>query len=133
MNSIRFPSEDASYLAAKAKSASLAARELVAFCSEEPELAGQAAIEVLALEAKSILSGGAVERIVLAARSGSPAVRRDDLDAAFRLDTIASLSSSRLSALGVALEGEESDAPMNKLGGIVSIAATVLGMVKTIW
>jgi hypothetical protein len=105
----------------------------VSFCSEEPELAGQAAVEVLALEAKSILSGGAVERIVLASRSGRPTVRREDLDAAFRLDTIASLSSARLAALEGALDGEESDAPMNKFGSIVSIAATMLGIVKTIW
>lgn len=133
MNSIAFLPEDAAYLAAKARSASMAARELVSFWSEEPELAGQASVEVLALEAKSILSGGSLERISAASKSSSPVLQREDLDAAFRLDTIASVSSARLAALATAMDSEESDAPMNKLGGIVSMAATVLGLVQTVF
>lgn len=133
MRSISFSRDDAAYLATKARGVTLAARELVSFWSEEPELAGQASVEVLALEAKSILSGGAAERISLASKSGRPTMRQDDLDAIFRLDTIASISSSRISGLEASLQDEESDRPMNKIGGIVSLAATMLGIVKTIF
>jgi hypothetical protein len=133
MSSLAFLSDDAAYLATKARSASMAAKELVSFWSEEPELAGQAAVEVLALEAKSILSGGCLDRVSAASKSGRPMLRRDDLDAVFRLDTIASISSARLAALEAVLDSEESDAPMNKLSGIVSLAATVLGIVKTVF
>lgn len=133
MSSLTFLPEDAVYLAATAKSASMAARELVSFWSEEPELAGQASVEVLALEAKSILSGGALERISVASKSQKPTLQRADLDAAFRLDTIASVSSARLAALAASMDGEESDAPLNRLGSIVGLAATVLGLVKTVF
>jgi hypothetical protein len=133
MNSIAFLPEDAAYLAAKARSAALAAKELVSFWSEEPALAGQAAVEVLALEAKSILSGGSMERVMMASRLGKPVLRQDDLDSVFRLDTLTSLSAARLAGLETAMEGDESDAPMQKLGNIVSIAATMLGIVKTVF
>jgi len=133
MTPIPFHPEDAAYLAVKARGAAIAARELVSFWSEEPELAGNAAVEVLALEAKSILSGGAAGRVVSACRSPRPSVDSGDLDAVFRLDTIATLSAARLAGLGASLEGEAVDAPINRLGGIVSMAATVLGIVKTIF
>lgn len=133
MNSLSFSRDDAAYLATKARGVTLAARELVSFWSEEPELSGQAAVEVLALEAKSILSGGMMERISAASKSERPTMRRDDLDAVFRLDTIASVSSARLAGLESSLGEEESDRPINKLGGIVSLAATVLGIVKTVF
>lgn len=133
MSSIAFSRDDAAYLATKARGVTLAARELVSFWSEEPELAGQASVEVLALEAKSILSGGATDRIVVASKSARPTMRRDDLDAVFRLDTITSMSSTRLAGLESSLQDEESDRPINKLGGIVSLAATMLGIVKTIF
>jgi len=133
MSVLRFSTEDASYLAAKARKVTLAAREIVSFWSEEPELAGQASVEVLALEAKSILSSGAMERVALASRSAKPALHGDDVEKVFRLDTIASISSARMAALESSLEEEESDRPINKLGGIVSLAATMLGIVKTIF
>ena len=133
MSALRFSREDASSLAAKAHSVSLAARELVSFWSEEPELAGQASVEVLALEAKSILASGAAERVEFASRSPKPVIHADDVDKVFRLDTIASISSARMAGLESSLEEEESDRPMNKLGGIVSLAATVLGIVKTVF
>ena len=133
MNLLPFSRDDAAYLVTKAHGATLAARELVSFWSEEPELAGQAAVEVLALEAKSILSGGSMDRIVAASKSQRPAMRRDDLDAIFRLDTIASISSARMAGLESSLQEEDSDRPINKIGGIVSLAATMLGIVKTIF
>lgn len=133
MSSLRFSMEDASFLATKAHGVTLAAKELVSFWSEEPELAGQASVEVLALEAKSILSSGASERVVMASRSPRPVMNGDDVEKVFRLDTIASISSARMAGLESSLEDEESDRPMNKIGGIVSLAATVLGIVKTIF
>jgi len=133
MSALRFSTEDASYLATKAHGVNLAAKELVSFWSEEPELAGQASVEVLALEAKSILSSGAVDRVVLASRSPRPVIHADDVDKVFRLDTIASISSARMAGLESSLQEEESDRPINKLGGIVSLAATMLGIVKTIF
>jgi hypothetical protein len=133
MDSVQFLPSDAAYLVAKTQSAALAARELLSFWSEEPELAGQASVEVLALEAKSLLSGGMVERISTTANSAKPMMRRDDLDSAFRLDTIVALSSARLAGLESALETDQSDGPMNKLSGIVTLAATVLGIVKTLF
>lgn len=133
MSTLRFSTEDASYLATKARGVTLAAKELVSFWSEEPELAGQASVEVLALEAKSILSSGAMDRVVGASRSRHPVMGVDDLDTVFRLDTIASISAARLAGLESSLEDEESDRPMNRIGGIVSLAATVLGIVKTVF
>jgi len=133
MNPLHFLPEDAAYLAAKAHGDAKAAKELVSFWSENPELAGKAAVEVLALEAKSILSGGAVERVIASAQSGRPTLRSENLDAVFRLDTIMAISSARLSGLEAALDGEESDAPIHRIGGFVSLAATVLGIVNTIF
>lgn len=133
MSGLRFSTEDASYLATKAHGVTLAAKELVSFWSEEPELAGQASVEVLALEAKSILSSGAADRVFMASRSPRPVIHADDVDKVFRLDTIASISSARMAGLESSLEEEESDRPINKLGGIVSLAATMLGIVKTIF
>lgn len=133
MNALRFSPEDASYLAAKAHGVTLAAKELVSFWAEEPELAGQASVEVLALEAKSILSSGAVGRVALAAKSAKPMMDADDVDKVFRLDTIASLSSARMASLESSFEEEESDRPMNRIGSIMGLAATVLGIVKTIF
>lgn len=133
MNPLPFSRDDATYLATKAHSATLAAKELVSFWSEEPELAGQASVEVLALEAKSILSSGAIERVLEAAKSRRPVMGVDDLDAIFRLDTIVSISAARLSSLESSMGDEESDRPMNRIGGIVSLAATVLGIVNTVF
>lgn len=133
MNPLHFLREDVTYLAAKADGDAKAAKELVSFWSENPELAGRAAVEVLALEAKSILSGGAVERVMASSRSGRPTLRQDDLDSVFRLDTIMAISSARLAGLEAALDGEESEAPIHRIGGYVSLAATVLGIVNTIF
>lgn len=133
MSSLPFSQDDAAYLAIKAHSVTLAAKELVSFWSEEPELAGQASVEVLALEAKSILSGGAVERIASASKSRRPMMGLDDLDAVFRLDTIASISAARIAGLESSMGDDESDRPINRIGGIVSLAATVLGIVNTVF
>lgn len=133
MSSLPFSQDDATYLATKANSVTLAAKELVSFWSEEPELAGQASVEVLALEAKSILSGGAMERIAFASRSKRPAMGLDDLDAVFRLDTITSVSAARLAGLESSMGDEESDRPIHRVGGIVSLAATVLGIINTVF
>lgn len=133
MSSLPFSQDDAAYLATKAHSVTLAAKELVSFWSEEPELAGQASVEVLALEAKSILSGGAMERIASASKSRRPMMGLDDLDAVFRLDTITSISAARISGLESSMGDEESDRPIHRIGGIVSLAATVLGIVNTVF
>lgn len=111
----------------------VAARELVRFWTQEPALAGQASVEVLALEAKSILDGGAVERVLASIRSPRPSVHQADLEAVSRLETITSLSESRLQGLESALEADGVDAPIERIGSVVGLAATTLGLIKAVF
>lgn len=132
MSALFIRPDDAGRLAAAAHRMGVAARELVSFWTHEPALAGQASVEVLALEAKSILAGGAIERVVAAARSSRPSIRQADLSSIQRLEEIAALSESRLDGLQVSLEGDSTDVPLNRIGTVVSLAATALGLIKTV-
>lgn len=133
MDALALHPRDASHLAATAARMAAAGRELVSFCSREPALAGQASLEVLALEAKSILEGGSVERVVAAAKRSRPMVSWADLGAVERLEQISTLSEARLQGLDGALAEEETNAPLEKLGSMVGLAATTLGLIKTVF
>lgn len=131
-----FGPQDAAILAGKAEGLRLAAQEISAFQESSPQLAAQAGVEVCALEARTILAGGAVDRIVMAgtkaAESGRPlSMNGPDLDALTRLEGVVMVSEARIgSSLGT-LEHAEAGGGMETLAGWVGLAGGVVGLVKT--
>lgn len=114
-----------------------AAHELALFGEREPVLCGECGCDVPSLEARTILSGGAPNRIAEAARhsalSGTPmAVTRSDLDALSRLEGVVMLGSSRIGFKMASLDAEDKQSGVTQLGGLIGLATGVAGLVKTI-
>ena len=103
--------------AVSAKALSGAALELVAFADGEPALASRAGVEVLALEARGIMSAGAPMR--LAAKEAAPG----DMEALARLEGIVTLAEARLDALDASLGATESGGGIERLSGFIGIAS----------
>jgi hypothetical protein len=127
---VPFTREEAVLLAAKASSLAGEAREIVAFSESEPDLAARAAVEVAALEAKAILRKGAVQRIMAAARYRNAEISREDLSDLSRLEAVTILSSDRIAGLDALMGDAES--PVEKISGIVGLAATTVGLVNSL-
>ena len=109
-------------LAQSATAISAAAREFVAFSEGEPALAAQAGVEVLALEARGILSGGAHHR--LASTGAGPA----DLGALSRLEGIVALAGARLDALDAAIARDSQGSGIEQLAGFIGLASGAVGL-----
>jgi hypothetical protein len=112
--------------------------ELSRFEDTEPGLAGECGIEVGALEARTILSGGSLGRLKEAARSvmetGRPVVvRREDLETLSRLEGVLSLADARISVKVAAISAGESQEGMLKLGSIIGLATGAVGLWKSIF
>lgn len=133
-----FPPEHASFFRQSATSLGRAARELALFGEVDPELARECGIEVGALEARTILSGGAPARIATAAdealRTGrSVSVTRDDVEALSRLNAVVALNSSRIGIQMAALAAAESQDRMAQLGSMIGLATGAVGLIKSIF
>jgi len=116
------------------------ARELARFQETDPGLAGACGIETGALEARTIMGGGAVGRLwetsTAAYRSGRPAVvRREDLDELSRLEGVLSLGASRIGQKVAELDGAQSQGEDlgAKLSGLIQLATGAIGLWKSIF
>jgi len=120
-------------LAAKAKALAGAAHELASFVEAEPELASRAAIEAPVLEARAILRRGSLIRIASTVTMRNPVVAQEDFEDMSRLETLSSLAASRLDNLGASMGEVDRSINISRLSEVVGLAATALGIVKTIF
>ncbi len=113
------------------------ARELSAFGETDPYLASECGVEINALEARTILASGAVDRVARAAaesvQSGRHAsMSAEDLEAVARLEGTIALGSSRINLKLAALESAASREPYDNVTGLISLGAGVVGFAKTL-
>jgi hypothetical protein len=134
---LNFAPDQAARLAGRAASVARAAGELSLFGESDPDLARECGVEISALEARTILSGGAPARIAAAAgeasRWGRPAVlAAEDMDAMERLEHVVALGKSRIDLKSAALDAEASQEPLARLGGFIGLAGAAAGFLKSI-
>lgn len=133
-----FSSEDAEILGQRALSIGEGAEALSRFAQESPELAQMAGVEVSALEARSILQSGSVQRVIHAAMGSAQARRAaaigaGDLEAMTRLENVLALSGSRISASVQALDQQKARGGMDTLGSVIGLATGAIGLWKAIF
>ena len=102
------------------------ARELVAFADAEPQLAGRAGVEVLALEAKMMLRGGSLSNL----RQRS--LGSHEFATLERLEGIVALASSRMGECVSSMDTEAAGDPVNSLSQIIGLAGGAIGIIKSV-
>ncbi|HXX94587.1 MAG TPA: hypothetical protein VEN81_13210 [Planctomycetota bacterium] len=133
---VSFGPDMARVLAEKAKHVHMAGRELALFGENEPWLASDAGIEIGSLEARTILSSGATARVFeaadSAARSGKTvSLMAGDVEALSRLEGVLASASAKIAQKQAMLEAQES--PMAKVGQVLGLAATAIGVIKQVF
>lgn len=133
---LQFSAQQATQLVSRAVGLAGAAKELALFGEMDPELAGACGVEISALEARSLLSGGALDRIVqgssTAAREGKPvALAAEDVEAFGRLEAVVALGSSRINLKLASMEAEASQEGLAKWGGLLGLATGAIGLIKS--
>lgn len=113
-----------------------AARELSAFDEEDPVMAGECGVEVCALEARTILSGGVPYRVLdkahEAGHTGRPyMVPVSDLEMLSRLEAVVAMGSSRISNKIAALDSAIAQEPAGTIGSMIGIATGAIGLIKS--
>lgn len=134
----RLGSSDALFLAGRAAAIGQAAREFIAFADQDPGLAAHAGVEISALEARVLLSGGAVDRVASlasqAARLGRAFdVSGQDIEAVSRLEGVLALASSRIDFSLAGMAAAEAGAGPSMLGTYIGLATGAVGLFKTIF
>lgn len=129
--------EQAEFLSGRAARIAASAHWLGEFGETDPDLAGACGVEVCALEARTLLGSGLVQRIQAAAGEAVQYRRpvllaSDDLEGLARLEAAVSLGSSRISIRLAAMEVEAGQEGMAKFGGLLGLAGSVWGLVKSI-
>lgn len=137
MNLVVTP-EQAQLLSAQVERIAMAASELGRFGETEPDLAGSCGVEVCSLEARTLLSGGYLQRIAAAAadavRNRRPAIlAAEDMEGLARLEGAVALGSSRIGMKMAALEAESSQEGIAKFGGLLGLATGAVGLYKSIF
>lgn len=131
---LHFSPDQAAQLGRRALGLAAAGRELALFGESDPELAGSCGVEVSSLEARSLLAGGSLSRVVQAGQLGRPvALSADDVEAVARLEQVVSLAQSRIALKTAAMDAEAGQSNLAKLGGIVGVATGIVGLVKSIF
>lgn len=138
MGEAAFHPAHAAALAARSRRLQEAAAELAGFAEREPELAALSGIEVAALEARSILSGGAAGRVCLsgadcAARGVPLSASRADLDALSRLEGLVVLSDARIGMRLAAMDAAERRGHLDGVGTVIGVASGAIGLIKAIF
>jgi hypothetical protein len=133
---LMFSPYDAATLKSQAERISSAAGELAAFGETDPGLAAECGVEINALEARTILSGGAPARVIArtteAIKHGRPAVLPiEDIQALSRLEAVVALGNSRISLRLASLDAEASQEPFARLSGLAGLATGAIGLVKS--
>lgn len=126
---------DAARLSEAASRIVRAAMAAAEFGECDPDLAGECAVEVTSLEARTIIAGGGPKRVLAAlgsARSGRPAaVAEEDLRALGRLEQVVRTFSDRVDAKAAEMDRTAAREPFARLEGIFSLASTAYGIVRT--
>lgn len=130
--------KEAQLLGQKALDLGLSAHEFAAFAAQDPGLAGECGIEVNALEARTILSGGACARLAgkcsEAGKTGRPVqVDTGDIEQLSRLEGVLALGSARIGLKVAAFDAAQGQEGMAKLGSIIGLATGAVGLIKSIW
>jgi len=125
--------EQAQLLSAQVERIAMAASELGRFGETEPDLAGSCGVE-----ARTLLSGGYLQRIAAAAadavRNRRPAtLAAEDVEGLARLEGAVALGSSRIGMKMAALEAESSQEGIAKFGGLLGLATGAVGLYKSIF
>jgi hypothetical protein len=135
---VPFGPEAAARLAQKAAYVQMAGRDLALFGETEPYLIQSTGLEVSALEARILLSGGAPARVadaaVRAVRSGTPvAVDAADLEAVARLEGILTVAAARLGQAIAAIDAQKQGSGMETLGTAIGLATGAIGLIKSLF
>lgn len=135
---VSFGPDVAGRLAEKAAYVQMAGKELALFGEAEPWLAAQCGVEIGALEARTLLSGGAATRIGHlageAAAAGAPVVlAAEDLEALSRLEGVLALSSSRIGQAIAIMDAREQSSGFDNLGSVIGLATGAVGLIKSIF
>lgn len=114
------------------------ARELSLFDETDPHLAGECGVGLSALEARTILGSGAVDRIARtaaeAARSGRPAsLAADDMEAVSRLERVVALGSSMITLKLASMEAAARQEPVANVGTLIGLGTGLVGLIKSIF
>jgi hypothetical protein len=136
---LTFGPQDSWILAERAGRLSMGARELAAFVDSEPGLAAECGVEVGALEARSILAGGAPARVAArateTARTGrSVPVPQVDMEALSRLEVVLAQSAMRIGTGIATLDAAQarSESGMERLGSIIGLAGAAVGLARSL-
>lgn len=113
------------------------ARELALFGETDPFLASECGVELGALEARMILSSGAVDRVAQvaarAAQSGQRgSISADDLEALSRLEGVVALGSSKIALKMASMDAAASQEPISKITNLLGLAGGAYGFIKSI-
>lgn len=114
-----------------------AGRELASFGEEDPTLAGDCGVEICSLEARTILAGGAPNRVasiaVEAVRTRrSVTIATQDLEAVSRLEAVVAMGSSRIGLKLATLDASASAEPMTRLGSMIGLATGAAGFIRSL-
>ncbi len=109
------------------------ARELSAFGEAEPHLASECGVEINALEARTILASGAVDRVARAAAEAVQTRRHaslaaEDLEAVARLEGTVALGSSRIGLKLATLEAAARQEPSQQVNNLIAMGSGVIGL-----
>lgn len=113
-----------------------AAQELSSFDEEDPVMAGECGVEICALEARTILSGGIPYRVLAKAQEAGR-IRRpfmvpvSDLEAVSRLEAVVSMGASRIGHKIASLDAAIAQQPTNMIGNMIGIATGAIGLIKS--
>ena len=129
---------DAERLGARAIDLGARAEALAQFADADPDLAQGAGVEVSALEAKSILAGGFIDRVVAtslgSARSGRHAsLAASDFQAVTRLETLLESSDRRIAARLAAYDAQEARSGIEGIGSVIGLATGAVGLLRSIF
>lgn len=114
------------------------ARDFAMFGESEPDLVSECGVEIGCLECRTILAGGAPERVVRAmseaAQLGRPAgVESGDIEAVSRLEAVLAQSSNRIGLRLASIDAAAAQEPLQRWGSLVALGTGVLGLVKSIF
>jgi hypothetical protein len=133
-----FSPDQAALLAGHVHRVAMAARELAHFSETDPDIVAECGLEVSSLEARMALSGGAPARIAAAAADAAASgrnarVRSEDLDTMTRLEGVLALAGARMDTRIAAIDAEQSQMGLAKLGSLIGFATGAVGLVKSIF
>jgi hypothetical protein len=135
---IKIDPVQASALAERVVSLAGSAREFAIFDETDPHLAAECGVGIGALEARTLLACGAVDRVaraaIEAARTGRPAsIAGDDLEAVSRLERVVALGSSMIMLKLSSMEAAAKQEPVASVGNLIGLGTGLVGLIKSIF